>query len=179
MAASFTRPDQGETAGVQWSVETGSLGPAPILGWETPDIQIPGGFLFLAQKPQGKNGGAGGGILGAVSGLLTRQLLSLYGFPPEDLPGLQAAQPLPLPEPGLGTHFVTLASDPGEAQRLLTAWVARPLVDWASRNPLRQVQAVESVQPAQLTVLFSPRGLVLATLSVGEENVKSELIKLA
>ncbi len=176
--ASFVRLREGETAGIHWSVEKGSLGTAPVLRWETPDGQLSGGFLFLAQKLEGMSSSAGRGMLAAVSSLLFRQLLPLYGFPPEDLPGLPAARPLPLADPGLGTHFAALASDPDQAQRLLTPWVTRPLEDWASRNPLRQLQAVESGPPAQLSVLFSPRRVVLVTLSDGGEEVISELASL-
>jgi hypothetical protein len=187
LQASFTPAREGETNGIRWVVEMGRLGEAPMTRWSTAEASFPDGFLFLAQKPPGWKDGPGGGLLGALAGLLHRQLLSLYGFEEADLPGLEKARTLEPADPGLAACFSAFTTHPEEAQRRLNAWVANLLDEWARRFPLQAGSAGPAgaqdgqgsqVEPGQLVALFAPRGLTLALFNIEGEAQIEEFIRL-
>jgi hypothetical protein len=163
------------TDGVRWYLQTRSAGGTGITRWFSPDVKYPGGFLYLAQKVAGQKS-AGGGLFGGISSMLFRQSLSLYGFLGEDTPGLEAAGLLANPDPRLDPHFMGLTSDQTLARQTLSPWVIAPLADWAQRYPMETLSSENVFN--QLAVLFSPKGMYLATLGTLIPEAVEELTAL-
>jgi hypothetical protein len=156
-------PEQsGETAGVSWQIQQLRVGEAPITRWFSPDFKLSDGFLLLAQKPEGMR--ISGKLLGGLGRMFGMQALRLYGFSPQDSPGMENAAPLEPPEPRLEEHYVTLTSSQRAARLALNPWAIMPLVAWAVRNPLRPAKA--SQEQAQAVILFSPNGVYVAGVGV-------------
>lgn len=174
----FEHKQEGTTDGIAWVIEQARSPAAPVTRWSTPDFKFPGQFLFLAQKPTGTKDGLGGRLIGALSSLLFRQVIKIYGFEEEDTPGLEAARTLEGLDPGLEASFMAFTSDEEEARRLLGPWVESLLQEWARRFPLRQFQAETSEQPGQLVVMFAPQKLALALFYAQEEAQVDELTRL-
>ena len=152
----------GETNGVRWQVAKLQVGEMPVRRWFSPDFKFEGGFLLLAQKPEGMR--ISGKLLGVLGRMFGMQALRLYGFAPEDSPGMETAAPLEPPEPRLEEHYVTLTSNQRAARLALNPWVIMPLVAWGEHNPLRPAQA--SQEQAQAVILFSPNGVTVAGVGV-------------
>ena len=100
----------------------------------------------------------------------------MYGFGSEDTPGLNSGEVLPTLGPQLESHFSAFTSDPGAARQILNPWIAAPLADWATRYPLKQVQKPGLF--GQLVVLFSPRGVYIASLGTMIPEAVEELANL-
>jgi len=163
------------TDGIHWKVQTAAMGATPVTRWLSPDFQIPGGFLFLAQKVEGQ-GSSGGGLLGGLSKMLFQQSMSLYGFGSEDTPGAATAAALSPLDPGLEPYFTAYTSDAGTARQLLNPWVVAPLVDWAKRYPLKKLQGRGVF--GQLAVMFSPRGVYVASMGTMIPEAVEEMTNL-
>jgi hypothetical protein len=108
--------------------------------------------------------------------MLYQQSIGMYGFRGEDTPGLNTAEVLPSLDPHLDSHFSAFASDPGTARQILNPWIAAPLADWATRYPLKQLQKPGLF--GQLVVLFSPRGVYVASLGTMIPEALEELTNL-
>lgn len=173
----FTLVQEGETAGVHWQVESGGYGASPVTRWSSPDFVFSGGFLLLAQKPEAMTDFPGGGLMKAVTGLLYRPLLAMYGFQAEDTPGLDNAQTVPL-DIGLEKTFFAYASDPEAARRQLNPWVGTLLSQWSNQNPLKIVQDATQGQCGQLVVLYSPHKLYVAVFNSLDAQQTEDLIRL-
>ena len=154
--------ESGETNGVRWKVAKLHAGEMPVRRWFSADYKFEDGFLLLAQKPEGMR--IPGKLLGGLGRMFGMQALRLYGFAPEDSPGIETAAPLEPPEPRLEEHYVTLTSNQRGARLALNPWVIMPLVAWAERNPLRPAKA--SQEQAQAVILFSPNGVYVAGVGV-------------
>ncbi len=174
----FQQVQQGETSGVSWAIETSTYGASPITRWVSSGYQSPGQFLLIVQKPEQSRGMPGAGFLSGLSSLLYRQLISMYGFAAEDTPGVESAQVVPLPSPGLGDHFTAYSSFPQAVQQIVTPWVTNLLDEWPRRYPMRLIQRAEPGLPGQLTVLFSPQKLYLVVFGAADEQQTQELIQL-
>ncbi len=159
------------TDGVHWKVSTVTFGASAITHWFSPDFQCVSGFLFLTQKVEGQKTVGGG-----LGKMLYQQSVGLYGFSSEDTPGLSAAEVLPSLDPQLDSHFSAFTSDSGAARQILNPWIAAPLADWATRYPLKQVQKPGLF--GQLVVLFSPRGVYVASLGTMIPEAVEELTNL-
>jgi hypothetical protein len=154
--------ESGEANGVSWQVAKLQMGEAPFTRWFSPDFKLSDGFLLLAQKPEGMR--ISGKLLGGLGRIFGMQALRLYGFSPQDSPGMENATPLEPPEPRLEEHYVTLTSSQRAARLALNPWAIMPLVAWAERNPLRPAKASQG--QAQAVILFSPNGVYVAGVGV-------------
>jgi hypothetical protein len=164
----------GETAGVTWQVQRLNIGDAPATRWFSPDYRFGDGFLLLAQKPKGMR--ISGGLLGGLGRMFGQRALSLYGFSPEDSPGIERAAPLEPSEPRLEPYYINLTSNPMAARQALNPWVMPPLVAWAERNPLKQTGSAEDQM--QMVILFSPVGLYVAGVGADTPNEIEKLSNL-
>ncbi len=162
-----------ETNGVHWQLQSTAMGATPVTRWFSPDFKMTGSFLYLAQKMAGQQ--SGGGFLASIGKTLFRTSMSLYGFTPDDTPGLDDANTLSPLDASLEPHFTAFTGDPAAARQILNPWVAMPLRSWAERYPLRQLQQGRF---GQLIVLFSPNGVYLATLNVLQADQVDELTAL-
>jgi hypothetical protein len=157
------------TDGIHWSIQALKWGPSGVTRWFSPDFQTPGGFVFLAQKPEGQNV-LSGGLFEKLGKALTPQVLQIYGFTAEDTPGLENAGALADLDPRVAAHFSGMASDRGTAMRILNTYATEALADWGRRYPVKQLQRAPIFQ--QLVILFSPRGVfVTAFGNIIEEAV--------
>ena len=154
--------ESGETNGVRWQVAKLQAGEMPLRRWFSADFKFEDGFLLLAQKPQGMR--IPGKLLGGLGRMFGMQALRVYGFAPEDSPGMETAAPLEPPEPRLEAHYVTLTSNQRSARLALNPWVIMPLVAWAERSPLQPARG--SQDQAQAVILFSPNGVFVAGVGV-------------
>jgi hypothetical protein len=152
----------GETDGVTWQVQRLQIGDAPVTRWFSPDYKFPEGFLLLAQKPAGVR--VASGLLGGLGRMFGQQALRLYGFSPEDSPGIESAAPLEPPEARLEPHYINLTSNPFAARQALNPWVTLPLVNWAQRSPLKPANLPQ--EQVQMVILFSPQGVYVAGVGV-------------
>ncbi len=175
----FQKQQEGEASGVSYRIETAQSGAMPVTRWVSTDFTWPGGFLLLAQKPSGSPSFlGGGGMVGAISQLVYRQIIGLYGFQADEMPGLESAQALDLPDPTLQANFSSLTSDVSYAQQLLTPWVVIPLTQWVERHPLSTVQVAHQGQFGQLLALYAPGGLYLVSLGAATPQLVDELTRL-
>ena len=159
------------TDGIHWKLRTVTFGASAITHWFSPDFKCVNGFLFLTQKISGQKTVAGG-----FGKMLYQQTIGLYGFSKEDTPDLNKGEILPVLEPQLDSHFSAFTSDPDAARQILNSWIAAPLADWAIRYPLKQMQKPGLF--GQLVVLFSPRGMYVASLGTLIPEAVDELTKL-
>ena len=161
------------TDGVNWRHRAGIAGGKAVSRWNTPDVRIPGGFLYLGQKTAGK-GGAFADAVGAFNPALIKGSLMMYGFTDADMPGIDTAQPLPF---GLGTadaQYASLASSP-ELQQYVNPAMLAALSDWANRHPLHTFQTGPW---GQLVVLYGPEGLSLSQFNPLTSEQVEELTAL-
>ncbi len=165
------REEEHITDGIHWKVQTVTFGASAITHWFSPGFQCVSGFLFLTQKVEGQKT-----IGGGLGKMLYQQSIGLYGFSGEDTPGLTAAEVLTSLDPQLDSHFSAFTSDPGAARQILNPWIAAPLADWALRYPLKQVQKPGLF--GQLAILFSPRGVYVASLGTMIPEAVEELTNL-
>ncbi len=163
-----------ETNGVHWELQSVAAGAAPVTRWFSPDFKTDGDFLYLAQKISGQQS-VGGGFLASIGKTLFRTSMSLYGFTPDETPGLDNADTLAPLEANLEPHFTAFTSNPAAARQILNPWVAMPLRNWAERYPMRQLQQGRF---GQLAILFSPNGVYLATLNLLQPDQVEELTAL-
>jgi hypothetical protein len=161
---SFTLVREGATEGVAWRLESANFGGVPVSRWVCPNCKLPGSFLCLMQRPPDpKAAQGGGGLVGKVSQMLYRQVLSLYGFDPGALPGFDAALPVEGLDQRLAPSFVSLTNDQAAARQCLNPWMVVPLADWVEQHPMKSVQS--SGEAGQLIVLFSPEGTSVTWLN--------------
>ena len=152
-----------ETAGVRWSVQSTGMGRMPVTRWLSPDFKTNGTFVYIAQMPAQQ---PGGGMIGKwlthgwIGKLAGRASMALYGFVGDDVPGSNAATIVGL-DPPLDREFTAISPDAATARQILNPPVARALVDWAARHPLKTIQSGNTSE--QLAVLFSPSGVYAAT----------------
>lgn len=161
------------TAGVSWRVETGTFFDRPVTRWHAPGYKYSGHFLYLVQKLKDKKGGRkrSAGLLGSLSRTITRQVMKMWGFEPEDTPGLETAESLDDIDQRLATYYSSLASDPFGARRLLTPPLVTPLVEWAERYPMRRVATGKPPNEFnQIAVLFCPQGLYVAYFNIANPD---------
>jgi hypothetical protein len=163
------------TDGIHWKVQTVAFGGSPVTRWFSPDFQMPGGFLYLAQKVEGQ-GSSGGGLLDGLSKMLFQQSMSFYGFGGEDTPGAANAEALAPLDPGLEPYFTAYTSDAGTARQIVNPWVVAPLADWATRYPLKKLQGRGVF--GQLAVMFSPRGVYVASMGTMIPEAVDEMTNL-
>jgi hypothetical protein len=173
----LTGPEAEEhvTDGVHWKVQTAAFGGTAVTRWFSPDLQCPGGFVYLAQKVQGQGAGAGG-FLGGLNKMLYQQTISMYGFGKEDTPGMEHAALLTALDARLEQHFGVFTSDQSMARQVLNPWAVAPLVDWGTRYPLKQLQKQGLF--GQLIVMFSPRGTYVACLGTLIPEAVEEIANL-
>lgn len=176
----FGEPQEGQTEGVVWHMETSSYGASPVIRWYTDQFSFPGQFLLLAQKPTGSKNifgpSGGGGVMSSLSQLVYRQLISMYGFQTFDTPGIETAETLDPLDPRLDAHFAALTSDPYGARQLLNPWVVNPLEQWAGMHPLKQIQGKN--QAGQLVVLFSPNSLYVCMFNASSPEFSQAVARL-
>lgn len=177
LAVAYHHEEYGVTHGVSWRVEAATFGAAPFTRWLSRDFTLPGGFLFLAQKPAGSQDILARSVLKGLSGLAYKQALKMYGFQPDDTPGLETAQAHELP-PRLQEHFSAYTNDPRLASQALDAWVVTYLGQWAERYPMKQIQSRDENSFGQLVVLFSPNGLYLAYFNAHNPELTQSLTDL-
>ena len=102
--------------------------------------------------------------------------MRIYGFGEDDCPELNAAAVLdPLPEP-LEACFSSLTNIPSDAQQILNSGVAAALADWARRYPLKTFQRHPVF--GQLVVMFSPRGVYIASMGTMIPEAVEEMTRL-
>lgn len=162
-----------ETNGVHWQVQVIGMGASPLTRWHSPDFVTPGSFLYIAQKAEGQ---ASGGFLASLGATLFRQSISMYGFRPDDTPGIDRAGPLSPLDPGLEPYFMAFSNDPTSARQTLNPWAVMPLADWARRHPLKQFQSGSGM--GQLVVLVGPNGVYLVSLGMLQPDALDELTAL-
>jgi hypothetical protein len=165
LKSQYAYQQDGVTDGINWHVETTTVGAVAITRWVSTSFTFPGQFLYLTQKPQSQKNLMAGGLLAPMSQMLYRQSISMYGFQPEDTPGIETAQTLDSLEPRLDPHYLAFTSDPYGARQLLNPWAVLPLVQWAIQHPIKQIQKPSENPFIQLVVLFSPRGLYIAYMN--------------
>ncbi len=163
------------TDGVHWTVQTVGAGSTTVTRWFSPDYKFPGGFLLLAQKVAGQKTMAGG-LMGGVGKFLFQQAARLYGFGAEDTPGMETADLLAPLGANLEAHFSAFTSDATAARQVLNPWTESPLEGWATRYPLKQVQAQGPF--GQLAVLYSPRGVYAVSLGTMFPEAVEEMTNL-
>jgi len=161
------------TNGVHWQIQSTALGTSPVTRWYSPDYKMRNGFLFLAQKVSGQSAG---GFMAALGKALFQQSISLYGFKADDTPNIAQAMPLTPVPPLIDFHFTAFTNDQAESRQILNPWTQNPLAEWAQRYPLQQLQPKGSF--SQLVVLFSPKGVYVATLGTLQPNQVAELTDL-
>ena len=163
------------TDGVHWKTQTIAFGGTAVTRWFSPNQQCPGGFVFLAQKVDGQ-ASAAGGLLGGMDKLFYHEIIRMYGFGNEETPALDSAMLLASFDPQLDPHFSLFTSDPQAARQYL-AWSVAPLVDWASRYPLKQMQPTRELL-GQLIVMICPRGTYVASMGNMIPEAVQELTNL-
>ena len=159
-----------ETDGVHWHMQTALDGNSGVGRWTSQDFAVPGGFLYLAQKPPQ----SAGGMFSTFNRMFAQGSMMMYGFTSQDTPGMDGAGPLLLEAEGLETCFSTFASAP-EARQLITPRTAQALAAWAERHTLH---AVNSISNVQLAVLFGPGGISLSMSKKIDSAVVEELTAL-
>ena len=164
------------TDNIHWKVQTITFGASAVTRWFSPDFKCPGGFLFLTQKVDGQKT-MSGGLMGGIGKLFYKESLGLYGFSEEDTPGSENADILAPLDANLEPHYSAYTSDPAAARQILNPWTAAPLADWASRYPLKQVQTQQGIF-GQLVVMFSPRGVYVASMGTMIPEAVEELTNL-
>jgi hypothetical protein len=163
-----------ETNGVHWELQSVTMGAAPVTRWFSPDCKMDDGFLYLAQKLVGQQS-SGGGFLASIGKTLFRTSISLYGFKPDDTPGLDNADTISPLDASLEPHFTAFTNNPIAARQILNPWTAMPLRSWAERYPMRQLQQGRF---GQLIVLYSPSGVYIATLNLLQPDQVDEMAAL-
>ena len=182
-AVAQSGPSQpGTTDGVTWRLDTVTFGAIPVTRWIFDQLAFPGQFLLLAQKPKGSGNlfgsGQPSGLLGGLSQMVYRQLVSMYGFNEYDTPGLDAAQPLTGVDANLDDNYASLTSDPYGARQLLTPWSVMPLVNWAQQHPLKRIQTGGAGQVGQIVALFSPNGLYVCAMGLTRPEMGEPIKRL-
>ena len=166
-------PEMRATDGVNWQVQSFGMGAAPGTRWFSPDFKTQSGFLFLAQKVAGQSST---GFLASLGKTLFKQSMSMYGFDSFDTPNLASADQYASLSPALDQHFSAFTSDPAEARQILNPWTQQPLANWGAKYPLQQFQS--NSRFTQIVVLFSPRGVYIATLGVLPQDKLGEITEL-
>ena len=161
------------TDGVNWRHRAGIAGGKAVSRWVTPDVRVPGGFLYLGQKTVGK-GGAFADAIGAFNPALIKRSLMMYGFTDADMPGIDMAQPLPFGLGAADAQYASLASSP-ELQQFVNPAMLAALADWAQRHPLHTFQTGPW---GQLIVLYGPEGLSLSQFNPLSSGQVEELTAL-
>ncbi len=158
-----------ETNGVHWQAQTVAAG----VRWHSPDFVIPGAFLLIAQKAEGQ---ATGGFLASLGTMIFKQSLSLWGFNPDDTPGLDQATTMEPLDPALEPHFMAFTSAPASAGRMLNPAAVAALANWAAHHPLKQFQKASNCR--HVVILFGPSGVYLATMNLARPDQVDELAAL-
>lgn len=162
------------TDGVRWRMDTRAYGNAPVTRWASPDFKLDSGFIYIAQVMPGQKASASG-IFGGLSNMLLKQSMSIYGFSGADTPGIENAQPMQNMDPRLEQHFMVFTSNLAAARQTLNPWVVTPLVNWALKNPMKQVQ---SGYGTQLAALYGPNGVTIALLGLSTPERLREITAL-
>jgi hypothetical protein len=167
--------EEQQTSGVRWKIQTVTIGPSQVTRWLSKDFTSPEHFLYLVQKLEDQESGKM--VMSLMGKTLMRKSLQMYGFKDEDLPNLDNAVVMEHLDKRMEKFFLGYTSDGSWAQHILNAWVAMPLVGWASDHPLQQgVKNPESF--SQLAVLFSPTGVFVSCLGELTESEQEQLIDL-
>jgi hypothetical protein len=164
------------TDGVHWKIQTVTFGGTPVTRWYSSGFQIPGSFLYLAQKVAGQRSSSGAGLLAGLGKMLFQQSMAVYGFGSEDTPGVEKGEAIIPLDSGLEPYFTAYTSDLGTARQILNPWAIAPLADWATRYPLKSLQGRGVF--GQLAILFSPRGVYIASLGTMIPEAVEELTNL-
>jgi len=162
-----------ETNGVHWQVEPLVLGESTGTRWCSPDFRTQNRFLLVAQKAAGQSSQ---GFMASLGSMIFKHTLSMFGFRPEDIPGLDQAVTLAPLDPALETHFMAFTNAPDWARQILIPGVVKPLADWAGRYTLKQFQKASNLN--QLVVLFGPNGVCLATMTMLQRDKLDEMAVL-
>ena len=171
---SITGP-QGEeqtTDGVRWVFQTLTIGNAPLSHWHSPDVKLDKAFLFMIQKPPQQNKFLEIKWVKSIGDELVRKSMKVYGFKEDDTPDLSTATLIDLPAE-LSQHYMGFSDEPDRVRRLVTPWVARPLLDWAVKYPI----SVENIEN-HLTIHLGPRGLSLRTPGLVNPEYLDDLIAM-
>jgi hypothetical protein len=159
------------TNGIHWKIQTVTMGASPVSRWFSPDFHCASCFVFLAQKVVGQKT-----VTGGLGKILFQTTVGLYGFSAEDTPDLASANVLSPIDATLDSHFSALTSDNAAAQKILNPSSISLLIDWGTRYPLKQVQKAGLF--GQLVVMFSPRGLFVASLGTMIPEALDEMTNL-
>jgi hypothetical protein len=165
-----------ETNGVRWQVQTVAFGGQPVTRWFSMDSCLPEGFVYITQLAEGQRI-SGGGLLGGLTGMLYKQSLNVYGFGPEDTPGIETAEVLDSVDPQLARAFSVYTSVPDRAGQILNDRAAAALADWARRYPLKTINIGTQVF-SQLAVMFSPQGVYVCSLGTMIPEAVEEMTRL-
>jgi hypothetical protein len=150
------------------------MGTSPATRWFSPDFKTQDGFLYLAQKVTGQS--SAGGLMASFGNMLFKQALSMYGFGAEALPNLDGAVVIPSLPGRIEPYFSAFGNLQTETIQVLNPWVQNPLAEWGERHPLKTIQSSSSM--SQLSVLFSPQGVYLATLGALRPEQVDEITNL-
>ena len=101
-------------------------------------------------------------VAGGNEQIVYHEIIGRYGFGSTETPGLESAILLASFDPQLDPHFNVYTSDPQAAQQYL-AWPVAPLVDWASRYPLKQIQPTRELF-GQLVAMICPHVTYVASM---------------
>lgn len=161
------------TDGVNWQVQSFGMGASPGTRWFSPDFKTQSGFLFLAQKVAGQSST---GFLASLGKALFKQSISMYGFSADETPNLQTADSYASLSAALDQHFSAFTNTPAEAQQILNPWTQQPLTAWGTKYPLQQFQSSERF--IQIVVMYSPKGVSIATLGILPPDKLEEITRL-
>jgi hypothetical protein len=171
--------ESGITSGVNWQMETISTQNGKVTRWISPDAYLLGNFLFLAQKPKSSPSiFSSGGLLGSLWQMIYQKIMSLYGFQPEDTPGIESAKTMESVDERLELYFAALTSDPGMAKKVINSWLINPLTRWAERHPIHTLQKLGEGQSGQLVILFAPEKLYVVVFESADMGLRGEIISL-
>ena len=108
--------------------------------------------------------------------MLVHESMAIYGFSGEDTPGAAKAEVVKPLDASLEPYFTAFSSVSGIARQTLNPQAAALLADWASRYPYKTLQGRGVF--GQLAVLFSPRGVYVASLGTMIPEAVEELTTL-
>jgi hypothetical protein len=160
-----------ETSGVSWNLQSIEMQGVPVTRWFSPDFKTKNTFVYVTQKPASQKS-----VRGMVGRTAMRVAMGRYSFDSDDSPGMDEGEMIDL-DRRLDDDFMAFSSDPSAASHILNARLVKLLDHWAERHPLHTIQVVGK-SLGQLVVLFSPNGVYVATIEVGNSSQLDELIDL-
>jgi hypothetical protein len=143
--------------------------------WNCSDFSWPGqNFLLVLQQSSNKMTNLSRMTFDVTRRSLS-QLIGVYGFSKEDLPGFANTEMLP-PNPQLDARFMCLSNAPDTAARLLNAEITNTLLYWAQSHPAKKASIGDNM--VQMVLLFSPRGTYLCAFGKPTPTELDDLIAL-